>query len=104
MAYVLAMETMRRVGIRTPIAVFAIILVISATALWQLSKARCLQMVGEVTCGIETDSKIVALTFDDGPHRKVSTPFWPSWDHAALPPPFSLSATGWRNSPGKPSD
>lgn len=58
---------MRRVGIRTPIAVFAIILVISATALWQLSKARCLQMVGEVTCRIETDRTIVALTFDDGP-------------------------------------
>ena len=61
------MKTMRRLGIRIPIAVFAIILVISATALWQLSKARCLEMVGEVTCRIETDSKIVALTFDDGP-------------------------------------
>jgi peptidoglycan-N-acetylglucosamine deacetylase len=67
MAYVLAIKTMRRVGIRTLIAVFAIILAVSAAVLWQLSKARCLQLVGEVTCRIETESKLVALTFDDGP-------------------------------------
>ncbi|MCD1623644.1 polysaccharide deacetylase family protein [Citromicrobium bathyomarinum] len=32
-----------------------------------LSKAPCLQLVGDLTCRVETDDKIVALTFDDGP-------------------------------------
>jgi peptidoglycan/xylan/chitin deacetylase (PgdA/CDA1 family) len=61
------MKTFRRVGIRSIIAVSAIILALSAAALWQLSKARCMQLVGEVTCRVETEAKLVALTFDDGP-------------------------------------
>jgi peptidoglycan/xylan/chitin deacetylase (PgdA/CDA1 family) len=45
----------------------AAILLSCAAASWQLSKARCLQIVGELTCRVETSSKIVAITFDDGP-------------------------------------
>ena len=45
----------------------AVILLSVAVASWQLSKARCLQIVGELTCRVDTSSKIVALTFDDGP-------------------------------------
>ncbi|GAB5348159.1 polysaccharide deacetylase family protein [Alteriqipengyuania sp. 357] len=32
-----------------------------------LSKAPCFQFVGDLTCRIDTDQNIVALTFDDGP-------------------------------------
>ena len=32
-----------------------------------LSKAPCLQLIGDLICRVETDDKIVALTFDDGP-------------------------------------
>jgi peptidoglycan/xylan/chitin deacetylase (PgdA/CDA1 family) len=52
---------------RTVMIALAILLVLSAAAIWQLSKARCLQLVGEVTCRVETEAKLVALTFDDGP-------------------------------------
>lgn len=45
----------------------AILFIVSAAFIWQLSKARCIQLIGEVTCRVETDSKLVALTFDDGP-------------------------------------
>jgi peptidoglycan-N-acetylglucosamine deacetylase len=45
----------------------AVVLFLSAAVLWQVSKARCLQLVGEVTCRIDTDTKLIALTFDDGP-------------------------------------
>jgi peptidoglycan-N-acetylglucosamine deacetylase len=34
---------------------------------WRISKARCFQLVGELTCRVETDLKFVALSFDDGP-------------------------------------
>ncbi len=36
-------------------------------ALWQISRARCFVLTGEITCRIETDRKLVALTLDDGP-------------------------------------
>jgi peptidoglycan/xylan/chitin deacetylase (PgdA/CDA1 family) len=61
------MNIIKRVGMRSGIMILAIGLALSAAIVWQLSKARCLQLVGEVTCRIETPSKLVALTFDDGP-------------------------------------
>ncbi len=61
------MKVIQRLGIRTFLAVSAILLVVSAASVWQLSKARCLQLVGEVICRVETEAKLVALTFDDGP-------------------------------------
>jgi peptidoglycan-N-acetylglucosamine deacetylase len=36
-------------------------------AAWRISKARCFQLTGDVTCRVETSEKIVALSFDDGP-------------------------------------
>jgi peptidoglycan-N-acetylglucosamine deacetylase len=45
----------------------AIIAILLAFAGWRISKARCFQLVGELTCRIETDQKLVALSFDDGP-------------------------------------
>ena len=32
-----------------------------------LSKTKCFQLVGDVVCKVETERKVVALTFDDGP-------------------------------------
>jgi peptidoglycan-N-acetylglucosamine deacetylase len=61
------MRGVRHIRIRTAVIVSAILLALSAAAAWQLSKARCLQLVGEVTCRVETEAKLVALTFDDGP-------------------------------------
>lgn len=61
------MKIIKRVAMRSGIVIAAIVLVVSATLVWQLSKARCIQLVGEVTCRVETEAKLVALTFDDGP-------------------------------------
>lgn len=35
--------------------------------LWHISRARCFQLVGDITCRVETREKVVALSFDDGP-------------------------------------
>jgi peptidoglycan/xylan/chitin deacetylase (PgdA/CDA1 family) len=43
--------------------------IVTAGALWQISRARCLTLVGNVTCRVETTKHLVALTFDDGPTR-----------------------------------
>ena len=48
--------------------VFASVLVLAAAiGIHQVSKAKCFQLVGEVICRVDTDSKVVALSFDDGP-------------------------------------
>lgn len=49
------------------VAGLVIAAVVIAAVLFQISKARCFQLVGDVTCRVETDRKIVALSFDDGP-------------------------------------
>lgn len=49
------------------VAGLVIAAVVIAAVLFQISKARCFQLVGDVTCRVETNRKIVALSFDDGP-------------------------------------
>ena len=38
-------------------------------ALFKISKARCFTLTGQAICRVETDQKLVALTFDDGPTK-----------------------------------
>ena len=54
------------VRIRLLLAAFAAVIVLSV-GIWHLSKQRCFQFVGSVTCRVETNERIVALSFDDGP-------------------------------------
>lgn len=49
------------------VAAAALLLILAASALWKLSKARCFQLAGSVTCRVQTEQPRVALTFDDGP-------------------------------------
>jgi peptidoglycan-N-acetylglucosamine deacetylase len=51
---------------KTLLIILAAALILSF-ATWRISKARCFQLVGDVTCRVETKEKIVALSFDDGP-------------------------------------
>ena len=48
--------------------VLALLLGLQVTAL-EISKARCFSLVGEAICRVETETPVVALTFDDGPTR-----------------------------------
>ncbi|HLL31082.1 MAG TPA: polysaccharide deacetylase family protein, partial [Allosphingosinicella sp.] len=49
------------------IAAALILALATAAALWAISRARCLALVGEIVCRVETEKPMVALTFDDGP-------------------------------------
>ena len=51
------------------ILVIAAAFVAAVYGLWQLSSARSFQLFGELIQRVETDDKVVALTFDDGPGR-----------------------------------
>ncbi|MDG6078026.1 polysaccharide deacetylase [Erythrobacter litoralis] len=59
---------MLRFGRSAKIAAIAFLIAgVAAIGLFQLSRAKCFQLVGEVTCRVQTDERLVALTFDDGP-------------------------------------
>lgn len=45
----------------------AVLLLAAAWGTWQLSRARTFQLFGEIVPRVETERKVVALTFDDGP-------------------------------------
>lgn len=54
-------------GRRLLIAGLVATLIASAVGAYFVSRALCFQLVGPVICRVETDSRLVALTFDDGP-------------------------------------
>jgi peptidoglycan/xylan/chitin deacetylase (PgdA/CDA1 family) len=45
--------------------VLALLLV--TMGLWHAGRSRCFVLIGDVTCRVDTDRKLVALSFDDGP-------------------------------------
>ena len=48
------------------VAVVALLAAALAAA-WQVSRAPCFVLGGDITCRVETQAPLVALTFDDGP-------------------------------------
>ena len=48
-------------------AIALLLLACVAYGTWQLSRARTIQLFGEIVPRVETERKVVALTFDDGP-------------------------------------
>lgn len=56
---------------RKPTIITVVCLVVVLTAavsLWNVSSSRTFQFFGELVDRVETNEKVVALTFDDGPH------------------------------------
>jgi len=50
----------------------ALLLIISLGSLWQVSKSRTFQFFGEIVPRVNTNQKVVALTFDDGPEPNAT--------------------------------
>lgn len=65
-------------AIALPITVFAI------------SRAPCFQLIGELTCRVETSEKLVALTFDDGPTPSGVDAVLPVLEHHRVKATFFL--------------
>lgn len=69
--------------------------------LFQLSKARCAQLVGEVTCRVDTDRKVVALSFDDGPTPEGVDAVLPILDQFGAKATFFLIGDRMEKHPGQ---
>lgn len=50
----------------------AVVLVAALYGTWQLSSARSFQLFGELVQRVDTDEKVIALTFDDGPSKRYT--------------------------------
>ncbi len=48
-------------------AVVLVVVVVTAFVLWRVSSSRTFQFFGDLVPRVETNEKVVALTFDDGP-------------------------------------
>ena len=48
-------------------AVSLVVVLVAAVVLWNVSSSRTFQFFGELVNRVETNEKVVALTFDDGP-------------------------------------
>lgn len=46
-------------------------LLVACFSVWELSRSRTWQLFGEIVPRVETERKVVALTFDDGPRTAV---------------------------------
>ena len=55
---------------RRAFIVIAVLLLLAAGA-FRLSKATTFQLFGEIVPRVDTDKRVVALTFDDGPSPEV---------------------------------
>lgn len=51
-----------RIGVALAVAT-----ALTGAGLYQLTKSRSFQLAGELVCRVETEERVVALTFDDGP-------------------------------------
>ncbi len=79
----------------------ALVLLAVALALWRVSKARCLQLVGEVTCRVETTERIVALSIDDGPTPEGVNAVLPVLERFGVKATFFLIGKQMARSPGQ---
>jgi peptidoglycan/xylan/chitin deacetylase (PgdA/CDA1 family) len=81
------------------VAVVLLLLVSTAFGLFQVSKSRTFQFAGELVDRVETDRKVVALTFDDGPGDR--TPEVVRTLHELdVPATFFVVGSALRDNPG----
>ena len=52
--------------------ILTIIIILLLLGTYELMNSRTFQMFGELTAQVDTDEKVVALTFDDGPTQQVA--------------------------------
>lgn len=80
----------------------AILLLVGASLfLWQASKAPCWQLVGKVTCRVETTQSLVALSFDDGPTAEGVDALLPELEKRGIKATFFLIGDQIEKSPAQ---
>ena len=90
--------TRRRVAIGG--AIFAAVLAL-LFATFLISKAACWQLIGTPLCKVDTDEKLIALTFDDGPTQLGVDAVLPVLERYGAHATFFLVGTQMESNPGQ---
>jgi peptidoglycan/xylan/chitin deacetylase (PgdA/CDA1 family) len=53
------------------LSIAVVLLLLCVYGAWHLNRARTFQLFGEIVARVETDRRVVALTFDDGPRSDI---------------------------------
>ena len=72
------------------VLIAAVIVLVSAVVLFQVSKSRTFQTFGRLVNRVETSKKIVALTFDDGPTSDLTRQLLDVLEREQIPATFFL--------------
>ena len=75
--------------------------VLISVGLLHASKQECWQLVGDVTCRVETAEKVVALSFDDGPTQQGVDAVLPELAKRNIRATFFLTGEGMDRAPGQ---
>lgn len=82
------------------VTVVIVVVLFCVLATWSISRARSYQVFGELINRVETDEKIVALTFDDGPwNNKVTDEVITILDDLDVKATFFLNGLGIKDHP-----
>ena len=61
----------RATGLRLLALTAGVLLAVALAGLYQLARSRTVQVLGDLVARVETEQRVVALTFDDGPTREA---------------------------------
>lgn len=94
-------QLLQRKGVWRGLLAALILALLVGFGLWRASKATCWQLVGEVTCRVETSEKIVALSFDDGPTPEGVDAVLPELEKRGIKATFFLIGNRMEKFPGQ---
>jgi peptidoglycan/xylan/chitin deacetylase (PgdA/CDA1 family) len=86
-----------RIGRR--LALFACLLMVLLLLAWPLSKSRNWQAFGDLSSRVETDQRLIALSFDDGPHPQAVAWLLPELEQRGVKATFFLTGAEIKRHP-----
>lgn len=79
--------------------IFLLVSIVFCIALWNLSKSETYQVFGEIIPRVQTEEKIVALTFDDGPTQAALDELLPKLQERGVKATFFLTGAELQRRP-----
>lgn len=92
---------LQRKTIRRSLFALVILAPLISIGIFWISKTPCWQLVGEVTCRVETTEKIVAISFDDGPTPEGVDALLPELEKRGVKATFFLVGHKMEEHPGQ---
>ena len=87
-------------GAAAAVATLLIATLVGLPAAWALSRSRSFQLMGDTVRRVETEDRVVALTFDDGPTERGGTAILDLLANEGVPATFFITGSELESTPG----